>query len=368
MKYFVALAVYFTATLYYTCCQKQIIKLPEISKANLSKVSWSDLKGFSSDDLKLSLEVFQKDCQKAKRYKTLKTVCQKSFDATNPELFFKTNFTPYQLIGQENQEEGLITGYYEPMLYGSLTKSTKYQYAIYKTPSNLLKIDLSSVYPELKKYRLRGKIVGNKVLAYSKREYLEDVEKEYLEPICFVSDKIDLFFLQIQGSGKVQLENGEVINIGYAQQNGRAYYPIGRKLIKDGYIKKENISLQSIKKWLEQNPTRIDEILNLNDSYVFFHKSSKIATGSLGVELVANRNLAVDRNFIPLGYPVFINTTNPINKTPINQLMVAADTGGAIKGDIRADFFFGNGSLALELAGKMKQKGKLYLFVPNNIN
>ncbi len=367
MKENIALALFFVLVLSYTCCQKEIIKKTEITKANLSKVSWDELDGFSKDNLQLSFEVFQKGCKKSIRYDSLKEVCEKSFAALDPIEFFKTNFIPYQLIGDDDQEEGLITGYYEPLLKGSLEQTDTYKYPIYKTPQNLLTIDLSSVYPQLKQYRLRGKVVGNKVVPYSSREELEENEKEYLEPICFVDNKVELFFLQIQGSGKVKLENGDIINIGYAQQNGRAYYSIGRKLIELDEIKREDISLQSIKKWLEENPERMDEILNLNDSYVFFHNSSKSATGSLGVELVANRNLAVDRNFIPLGYPVFINTTNPLTNEPINQLMVAADTGGAIKGEIRADFFFGYGNEAEQKAGKMKQKGKLFLFIPKNI-
>ncbi|MEA3383388.1 MAG: murein transglycosylase A [Campylobacterota bacterium] len=367
MQYIFALILLFTYLLFYSCCQKELVKIPSVSKANLAVTSWDDIDGFYKDDLNLSLEVFKKDCKRAKRYKNLKEVCEKSFLSTNAKDFFTTNFSPYQLISEDKKELGLITGYYEPLLYGSLEKTEKYRYPIYKTPSNLLLIDLGDAYSELKRYRLRGKVVGNRVVAYSKREDLVKNEKDILEAICYVDNKVDLFFLEIQGSGKVKLESGEIINIGYAQQNGRPYYPIGRKLIKDGYIKKENISLQTIKRWLEENPNKMDEVMNLNDSYVFFRKSNKTATGSLGTQLIANRNLAVDRGVIPLGYPVFINTTNPINNKPINQLMVAADTGGAIKGDIRADFFFGNGNLAEELAGKMKQKGKLYIFIPKGI-
>ncbi|MEA3314757.1 MAG: MltA domain-containing protein, partial [Campylobacterota bacterium] len=139
------------------------------------------------------------------------------------------------------------------------------------------------------------------------------------------------------------------------------------KLIELNEVSREDMSLQAIKKWLLENRLRIDEILNLNDSYVFFKISPKTATGSLGIELVANRNLAVDRTYIPLGFPVFLETTNPISNEEINQLMVAADTGGAIKGEIRADYFFGDGKMAEQLAGKMKQDGKLYILIPNNI-
>jgi len=351
--------------LFITGCSPKVEIKEDISKANLQKVDWDDMKGFEEDNLDLSLEVFQKDCRGSKRYDNLKDICEKSKLFTDGKEFFKSNFTPYKLLSDENEDKGLITGYYSPLLYGSLTQSEKYKYPIYATPKDLLTIDLSSVYPELKKYRLRGKIDGNKVIPYPNREEIE--ASNNLEPICFVDDKVDLFFLQIQGSGKVQLENGEILNIGYAQQNGRKYYSIGRKLIELNEVSREDMSLQAIKKWLVENPTRIDEILNLNDSYVFFRVSSKTATGSLGIELVPNRNLAVDRSYIPLGFPVFIETTNPISNKEINQLMVAADTGGAIKGEIRADYFFGDGKMAEELAGKMKQEGKLYILIPNNI-
>lgn len=367
MRYMIALFIIFAGLLYYSCCPKIYEKKQHITKADLEKYTWDNIEGFYKDNLRIALEVFKKDCERSKRYTALKEVCEESFKAVNPEEFFTSNFTPYKLIGENKEEQGLITGYYEPLLHGSLTKTNKYKYPIYKTPKDLLVVDLGSVYPDLKKYRLRGKISGNKVIPYDSRESIEKKDGNGFEAICYVDDKIDLFFLQIQGSGKVKLEDGTILNIGYAQQNGRAYYAIGRKLIEEGYIKKENISLQSIKKWLSENPQRMDEILNLNESYIFFRQSSKTATGSLGTQLTANRNLAVDRKFIPLGFPVFINTTDPIENKPINRLMVAADTGGAIKGEIRADFFFGNGKTAEELAGKMKQKGSLYILIPKNL-
>lgn len=365
MQYLIALVVFFAVMLYTTCCEKVYTKKEDISKANLYKVKWDDLEGFSDDDLETALEVFQKDCKRSIRYENLKEVCQRSFDAENGESFFTNNFTPYQLIGDENEEEGLITGYYEPLLKGSLTKTQRFKYPLYKTPDDLLIIDIDDVYTSLKGYRLRGKIKGNRVIPYDSREEIE--KRDDLEAICYVDNKVDLFFLQIQGSGKVQLEDDTILNVGYAGQNGRKYYAIGRELVKKGYVAKEDISLQSIKKWLESNPSKMDEILNLNESYIFFRQSLKNAAGSLGSELTANRNLAVDRKYIPLGFPVFINTTNPVTNEKINSLTVAADTGGAIKGEIRADFFFGFGERAKELAGKMKQKGKLYLFIPNNI-
>ncbi len=359
------LLVFFLILFFTGCEEKKIEKKPDISNAFLQKIGFDKLEGFEKDNLQLALEVFKKDCKARRVNKHLKEVCKKVVNYTNGEEFFTTNFTAYQLLNKQKNSQGLITGYYEPILNGSLTKTDIFKYPIYKIPADLITVRLSSVYPSLKKYTLRGKIVGKTLIPYESRKEIEKSGHKKLEPLLFVDNKVDRFFLEIQGSGKVKLQNGQIVNVGYAGQNGRKYYPVGRKLIKDGEIKRKDMSLQAIKKWCDENPTKVDDLLNLNDSKVFFRLSKKTATGSLGVELVAKRNLAVDRNFIPLGFPVFINTTNPLNNKNINSLMVAADTGGAIKGDVRADFFWGNGKVAKQSAGKMAQKGRLTLLIPN---
>jgi len=347
------------------CAPKYNKDFEKISKANLKQSAWSELKDFDKDDLDLSLEVFKKACVRSKRYDTFKETCAKAQETSNAKQFFTDNFTPYKLYDDKDSEQGLITGYYEPLLNGSRIKTGKFQYPIYKMPNDLITVDLSSVYPALKKYRLRGQLKGNKLIPYNTRAQMEN--KKDLEPICYVDSKVDLFFLQIQGSGKVKFQDGTIINVGYANQNGRRYNSIGKAMIKKGYITPDQGSLQGIKKWFEDNPKKVDDVLNINESYIFFQESQRSATGALGVELVAQRNLAVDRSYIPLGMPVFIQTNNPINKKEINQLMIAADVGGAIKGQIRADFFWGNSKEAEEVAGKMKQKGILYMLIPNKI-
>ena len=364
MKQFYTYSFLITTLLIFTgCAPKYDTNFQNISKANLKQSSWSDLKNFERDDLTLSLEVFKKACVGSKKYDTFKNACEKAVNTTDAKSFFKENFTPFKLYDDDNSEQGLITGYYEPLLNGSVIKTGKFQYPIYKVPNDLITVDLSSVYPELKKYRLRGQLKGNKLIPYSARHEMKN--RKNLEPICYVDNKVDLFFLQIQGSGKVRFQDGTIINVGYANQNGRTYNSIGKYMIKKGYITANQGSLQGIKKWFEQNPDKVDEVFNVNDSYIFFHESQKSATGALGVELVAKRNLAVDRAYIPLGMPVFIQTINPINKKEINQLMVAADVGGAIKGKIRADFFWGNSKEAEQTAGRMKEKGILYMLIPN---
>jgi len=365
------IALFFISLLLFTGCSHKIEQKKNISKANFQKIDMEDIEGFETDNLAKALKVFIKDCSASKKDPKLAKVCyqaKQNSSFENPKEFFLHNFTAYQLLSDEGDKEGLITGYYEPLLQGSYYRTNRFKYPVYAVPHDLVTVNLSSVYPSLSDYRLRGKLQGNKVVPYETREEIDAIDyrkTKRLKPICFVDDKIDLFFLQIQGSGKVQLPNGKFINVGYGGQNGRTYYSIGRKLIEIDAVKREDMSLQAIKKWLLENPSQIDEILNLNQSYVFFNKSSKTATGSLGTQLTANRNLAVDRRNIPLGFPVFINTTNPITNKPINKLMIAADTGGAIKGKIRADFFFGNGNKARELAGRMKQEGELFIFLPN---
>jgi membrane-bound lytic murein transglycosylase A len=362
----------FVSFVLFTGCSQKIEHIEVISKANFQKVEMQNLKGFEKDNLTKALKVFIKDCQASKKNPNLTEVClqaQENKTLENAKEFFLKYFTAYQILSDKGDNKGLITGYYEPLLQGSYYQTNRYKYPVYAVPKDLLTINLSKAYPSLSNYRLRGKIKGNTVVPYETREEINAIDyksTQNLKPICFVDNKIDLFFLQIQGSGKVELPNGKFINIGYGGQNGHPYYAIGKKLLEMGVIEKKNISLQSIRKWLVENPDKIDEILNLNKSYVFFRQSEKTATGSLGTQLTANRNLAVDRKNIPLGFPVFINTTNPITEEPINKLMIAADTGGAIKGKIRADFFFGNGAKARELAGKMKQAGELFVFIPNN--
>lgn len=348
------------------CSIKEPLKLEtlSISKAKVKKINLDEIQGFYEDDLNLAFEVFKKDCKRAKRFELFKSVCEKADSYSNPSQFFSENFSAYELYNSDGTNQGLITGYYEPMLNGSLQKSEKYKYPIYKTPEDMYIIDLSDSYPELKKYRLRGKLVNGKIVSYDDRSELN--KRDDLEAICYVDDEIDLFFLQIQGSGKVKLDNGETINVGYANQNGHKYFAIGKSLLKEGVLKEFGASLQGIKAYLRANPTRVEEVLNKNRSFIFFSQRDRGATGALGSELVGGRNLAVDKSYIPLGMPVFINTKSSVTQENINRLMVAADVGGAIKGEIRADFFFGNGENAELEAGGMKEKGKLTILVPNN--
>lgn len=361
MKYI----IFFTLSIFIlTGCSPKFEKI-DISDANLKKVSFDDIKDFENDNLEKALEVFKKACNKSERKELFKEVCLKAKDAKDPNNFFISNFIPYKLYNSDGTDKGIITGYYEPLLYGSYEKDERYKFPIYKVPEDLVIVDLREVYPELKNFTLRGKVEGNRLVPYGNREIIENSKEDDI--LLYVDNKIDLYFLHIQGSGKVELPNGDILNIGYANQNGRRYKSIGKYMVNMGYIGSKTeygASLQGMKKWFDDNPDKVDEVLNQNPSYIFFENRQKGATGSLGVELVAKRNLAVDTRYVKLGMPVFINTKNPVTKEEINQLMIAADTGGAIKGEIRADFFWGYAKEAEEFAGKMKEEGELYILVP----
>ena len=337
---------------------------PRENLKNMQAVSFNEIDGFYNDDLAYALDVFRKDCKKSKRNELFKEVCQKAENETDGRRFFTINFQPYKLLDNNSLDEGIITGYYEPLLYGSLQKNKRYKYPVYKTPKDMMIVDFVSAYPELKTYKLRGKLVDNRVIPYDSRAQIERNPNKNLEVIAYVDNKVDLFLLHVQGSGKVLLDSGELINVGYAEQNGRKFKGIGMYMLNKGYITKDELSAQGMKRFLDKNPSKADEVLNQNESYVFFQKSNQGATGSLGTPLTAKRNIAVDRSVIPLGMPVFLNTINPVDKKPINQLMVAADVGGAIKGKVRADFFWGFGDNAFEYAGRMKEKGKMYVLMP----
>ena len=185
--------------------------------------------------------------------------------------------------------------------------------------------------------------------------------------LFWVEDAVELFFLQIQGSGRIELVDGRQIKVGYADQNGHPYVSIGKKLIEMGEMKLEDASMQGIKAWGERNPNKLMALLELNPSYVFFRELPENLTsplGALGVPLTNEYSIAVDPRSIPLGFPVFLSTTQPSSATPLNRLMLAQDTGGAIRGPVRADFFWGFGEKAGTQAGRMKQQGRMWVLFP----
>lgn len=325
--------------------------------------SFKEIPKWDQQDFKANLELFIQECQNKSTQYIYKDICKKAISATDAKLFFEQNFTPFQILNNsDGSDEGLLTGYYEPLLHGSLTKKPPFIYPIYETPSDLLSIDLASQYTELKRYKLRGRVVGNRVVPYYDRASI-DKDGIKAKPICFVDSRVDAFFLEIQGSGIVKLDNNDKIYVGYDNQNGYAYRSIGKYLVEKNELKKDEVSMQSIKEWLQKNPNRVDEVLHFNKSKIFFKQKDRPAMGAMGVVLKPNVSVAVDREFIELGSILFIDAKDK-NFTK-NSMVVANDTGGAIKGSLRADLFLGEDVDGL--AGRLKATLKMYILMPNGV-
>ena len=365
-------------TVWLAACTTTPPVIPETEQMPMEErqqVSFSDLPGWKSDNLKDVLPAFRKSCRAIGKKQDWQDVCAKAYDIDENDTFairsfFETHFIPYRIANENGSETGLATGYFEPLLKGSRVRKGKFRTALYRQPDDLLVIDLASAYPQLKGLRLRGKLDGNRVVPYETRAEIEKSGKLAGHEIVWVDDVLDAFFLEIQGSGRVYIpESGETIRLAYANQNGRPYRSIGRYLLDRGELKPGQASSQQIRQWIRRNPERLREVLDSNPSYVFFREEriddpSEGPKGALGVPLTPERSIAIDPRHIPLGAPVFVDTTRPYSSVPLQKLMLAQDTGGAIRGAVRADYFWGFGPQAGEMAGKMKQKLKVWLLLP----
>ncbi|MFQ5993501.1 MAG: murein transglycosylase A [Acidiferrobacterales bacterium] len=337
-------------------------------------VQWSKLKGWANDHQAAAWPALVESCtQLAEREPVWREICRDVDRLGTPDdaaarAFFESRFVPHVLIGK-NGKKGLITGYYEPLLNGSLEKTERFRFPIYRPPPNLLVIDLGKVYPELRGRPLRGRLEGTRVVPYFSREEINDGASPLAGyEIAWVDDLVDLFFLHIQGSGRIQLPDGTTLAVGYAEQNGHPYVSIGGRLLQMEEMRLEEVTLDSIRAWLAIHPEEAERLLNSNPSYIFFTVRDQELPGpigSLNVPLTAGRSVAVDPAYIPLGAPVWLDTTLPgERKQRYRRLLLAQDTGGAIKGAVRADVFFGQGEDAERLAGRMRQTGRLFVLLP----
>ncbi len=374
------------------CTQQTMpIQLPDTTKSNvdtkpvtpiitsdyalLKPVIWSDIDGFTEDDLSAAWPAWLKSCSTLINKPQWQAVCVAANELKQPnkqviQAYFTQYFNVYSANNQDGTNAGLITGYYQPLLKGSRTKSNQYQYPLYRQPGDLITVELGDVYPELKNKRVRGKLVGNKLVPYMTRAEIESTPSPMSgTEVMWINDIIDAFFLQIQGSGLVQLDNGEQVHLGYADQNGHPYNSIGRLLVERGELTLDQASMQGIKNWARNNLAKLRDLLNSNPSYVFFRElpaNLPGPLGALGVPITAERSVAIDPKFVPLGAPIFLSTTQPNSTNPLKRMMMAQDTGGAIKGGVRADFFWGAGNEAGKQAGAMKQTGKIWVLLPKD--
>jgi membrane-bound lytic murein transglycosylase A len=336
-------------------------------------VTFDALPGWQQDDLRQAWPAFQASCRAlgAKPDWTMPCAASKLVDPgddTAIRQYFEAYFVPNLVRAPDGADTGLITGYYEPMLHGSRRRGGAYQTPLYKVPNDLITVDLASVYPKLKGMRLRGRLVGKTVVPYETRAEIERARIPG-KALVWVDDPVEAFFLEVQGSGRVQLDDGATVRIAYADQNGHPYKAIGRWLIEQGELAPGEATAQGIKAWIAAHPERRQELLDVNPSYVFFREERLLdpsvgPKGALGVPLTPARSVAVDPSFLPLGAPLFLATTAPGGDAPMRRLVMAQDTGGAIKGAVRADFFFGFGAQAADDAGRMKQRGQIWALLP----
>ncbi len=360
MKYMMSMLIFIFFFL--GCAHKTRDELKPISYGEYKAVSYAQLPSWDSENFDEALDVFIKTCKKSHLKTIFTNVCAKAQGVENAKEFFENSFTPFAALSSTS----LATGYYEPSLEGSYTQSSSYPYPLYGVPDDLVKIELINEYKEAIRHPIRGRLVKGKIVPYYSREEIMTNALTNQNPICYVKDKIDLFFLQVQGSGRIILDDNSSLYIGYADQNGFPYHSIGKEMIKRGCISKEEVSLQSIYTYLQTHPNEIDSIFYSNPSYIFFQKKFKPASGALGVTLEEGRSVAVDRKNIPLGMPLFISTNEPLSNDKYERIVFAHDTGTAIKGEARIDIFFGSNQKAKKQAGLMQAPLKLWMLVPND--
>ncbi|MCW5730247.1 MAG: murein transglycosylase A [Alphaproteobacteria bacterium] len=285
----------------------------------------------------------------------------------------EAEFVPVAAANND-QTEGLFTGYYEASLRGSRRKAPGFEVPLLGRPSDLVMVDLGLFRDQLRGQRIAGRVNEGQLRPYETRAEIETGALASKAPvIAWVSDPVDAFFLHIQGSGRVELAEGGVLRVGYAAQNGHPYFAIGRRLIERGALTPETVSMQTIRAWLADNPGEAAALMRENPSFVFFRElSGEGPIGAQNVALTAGRSLAVDRAHFPLGFPLWLDTAHPAADPaapdrPLRRLMVAQDTGGAIRGPVRGDVFWGHGPEAAAIAGRMKHKGRYWLLLPRPV-
>ena len=356
--------------------------LPRAERAGgplkLTRVSYADLPGWRFGEAQGAWAAFRRSCAVilrapanlelggyAGRAADWQGVCGAALKSGEvaPRQFFEGNFTPFEIRG-----EPLFTGYYEPLLRGSRARHGAFRTPVYGRPHDLVSVDLSEFRPEWKGERLAGRVSDDHLVPYATRAEIDALPPA--APVLFYcDDPVAVFFLHIQGSGRVVLDDGAIIRVTYAAQNGRPYTAIGRTLVRAGRLARDDLSMQAIRAWLKSHPTAARQVMETDQSFVFFREApigdpSLGSAGAEGVPLTPRTSIAVDQRYHTLGAPFFIATTTP-DGAPLQKLSIAQDSGGAIRGPARADIFFGFGPNAERLAGGMKSSGRFFVLLPN---
>jgi len=371
---------------------KPTLKKPVPSKADVRMRTFAGLEGWGDDQHGFALKAFQKSCAKlmtlpegrslavngavpSGKVKDWKQVCGAAAslstqDHATAKHFFETWFVPYE-VSDPSAKEGLFTGYYEPELNGSWQQGGVYQTPLLSRPDDLVSINLGTFDKDLGGNTIWGRVMDGRLRPYPKRLAIENGDLgDLAQPIMWVDSAVDAFFLHIQGSGQVKMKNGQITRVGFAGKNGQTYKSVGRILIDSGEIPANRLTMDAIRNWVDTRPIEGPKLLQKNPSYVFFRVlTGDGPIGAQGVALTPGRSLAIDRRFVSLGVPLWLQTRDPLNvNTPLHRLMVAQDTGGAIKGVVRGDIFFGAGERATKRAGNMKRPGRYFILLPHTVS
>lgn len=362
---------------------------PPTQALQIKPTTFSDLPGWKSTHALSSLRTFQLSCRHflqqnpehsvgnswfGLQAKDWQPVCKAAIalhthSATAAKQFFETWFQPVEFV-QKRPVTGLFTGYYLPAVEANLTQTQDFTVPVYGVPNNLLKINLNDFDSKLPTRQLIGRLKNDRILPYYSRKEIDQGAIADTAPVlAYLRNPIDRLLIEIQGSAILKLPDDTQLNLGYAAKNGLPYTSIGRVLIERNLLKPQEVSIQSIRKYLESHPTEQEEIIHQNRSVVFFTLlKQKGAYGTQGTKLTRGYSLAVDPAWVPLGMPVWLTTTYPDPHTEkqrlLRRLMIAQDTGGAIKGTVRGDVYWGNGDDAAAIAGRMKSNGRYWLLVP----
>lgn len=365
----------------------------EIADSQYIPLSWADIPGWNEDDHLAAFKTFRTSCKPIATQHSLSSdpkalgislrdPCRAArvmniSEAGKAKAFFQAHFTPLK-ISRLGEDDGFVTGYYEPVLDGSRTQTDVYNVPVYRRPSNLFVRGFKQDAPDLpNKGPVFRKIGRRKLVPYYDRAEIEDgaIAGRGLE-ICWLKDQTDLLFAQIQGSARIHLQDGSTIRINYDSHNGYPYTAVGRILIERGIIPKEQMSMQKIREWMEQNPDAARDVRRQNRAYVFFREvplsDQDEAVGAQGVPLTPGRSIAVDNSLHVYGTPFFIEGDLPIesaqSKTPFHRLMIAQDTGSAIVGPARADLYFGAGAAAGKVSGRLRHNMRFVMLVPKSLD